>query len=56
MSVPSTKSSNVKTHTSVSQRSLPQTGEESKSGIIGLAIATLGSLFGFASTKKRKRN
>ena len=56
MSVPSTKSSNVKTHTSVSQRSLPQTGEESKSGIIGLAIAALGSLFGFASTKKRKRN
>ena len=56
MSVPSTKSSNVKTHTSVSQRSLPQTGEESKSSIIGLAIAALGSLFGFASTKKRKRN
>ena len=64
MTVPSinsaTNGTNVKAQTGAQvshKNSLPQTGSnDNKAGIFGLAIATVGSLFGLAFGKKRKED
>lgn len=46
---------NQTTVNSTNEETLPQTGEkENKAGIFGLLLATVGSLFGLAGSRKRK--
>ena len=47
---------NQTTVNSTNEETLPQTGEkENKAGIFGLLLATVGSLFGLAGSRKRKK-
>lgn len=46
---------NGNTNTQETKETLPQTGaQESKTGIFGLLLAAVGSLFGLAGTRRRK--